>query len=391
MSKLIRVTTVPLALHTLLAGQMRYMKDQGFDVLMVSADGPQISEVIKSEGCEHRVIPMTRAITPFRDLISLWKLYRLFKKEKPDIVHSHTPKAGLLAMVAAKYARVPIRIHTIAGLRFMTTKGMKRKLLVKMEKFTCAAAHYVWPNSFSLRDYILENGLCKADKVSVIGKGSTNGIDLTKFNPQAIDADRLRQLKQKIQFDPAHFYFLFVGRLVKDKGIEELVAAFCQLHVLNNRIRLILVGALENDLDPIDPGTLKKISEHPAILQMGWDAKTEYYFVVANAFVFPSHREGFPNVLLQTGAMGCPVICSIIPGNVDVVDNEQTGLLFPVEDTAAIFDKMQQVLTDSDQTKQWANNLQIKVTNDFSQIFVHQKIKEQYDLYLLKTKNNFNK
>src|ERR1051326_7424589 len=159
MPKLVRLTTAPLSLKYLLPGQMRYMNENGFDVVMVSSDGPEREEVIRNEGCRHQIIPMTRKMTPFADLRSLWLMYRFFKKEKPDIVHSHTPKGGLIAMLAAKMAGIKIRIHTIAGLRFMTSKGVTRKILVSMEKLTAKAATNVWPNSFSLLEYIRTNKL----------------------------------------------------------------------------------------------------------------------------------------------------------------------------------------------------------------------------------------
>ena len=153
MPKLIRITTAPLSLNVLLKGQMRYMNENGFDVVMVSSDGNELELVKRNEGCRHHIIPMTRKMTPFTDLRCLWLMYRFFKKEKPDIVHSHTPKAGLISMLAARMAGVKIRIHTIAGLRFMTAKGMSRKILVAMEKLTARAAQHVWPNSFSLLEY----------------------------------------------------------------------------------------------------------------------------------------------------------------------------------------------------------------------------------------------
>ena len=162
--KLIRITTVPMALKVLLRGQMKYMREQGVEVLMVSADGPELEDVKNYEQCRHVLVHMTRAITPVQDLRSLWQLYRLFKKEKPDIVHSHTPKAGLLAMLAGRMAGVKIRIHTIAGLRFVTATGMSRKVMIAMEKLTGRMATQVWPNSQSLYDYVVDNKLVDPKK-----------------------------------------------------------------------------------------------------------------------------------------------------------------------------------------------------------------------------------
>jgi glycosyltransferase involved in cell wall biosynthesis len=340
MPKLIRVTTVPLALKALLTGQMRYMKEHGFDVLMVSSDGPELNDVIANEKCPHYIIPMTRAITPFKDLSSLWKLYRLFKREKPNIVHSHTPKAGLLSMLAAKMAGVPLRIHTVAGLRFMTTSGTKRKLLINMERLTCKFANHVWANSFSLQNYIQQNNLCAAAKLGVIGNGSTNGINLQRFNRSVLSNELMQEIKNKIKYDPQYFYFLFVGRLVKDKGIKELVEAFSKINKDHPATRLILVGSFENELDPVDPETFQIINEHPGIIQAGWDNRTEYYFSLANMLVFPSYREGFPNVVLQAGAMLCPVLCSRIEGNVDIVDDGINGIIFQPQNASELETKM---------------------------------------------------
>jgi glycosyltransferase involved in cell wall biosynthesis len=385
MPKLIRVTTVPLALRTLLAGQMKFMKENGWSVTMVSADGPERNDVINNEGCEHHIIPMTRAITPFRDIVSLWRLYKYFKKVKPDIVHSHTPKAGFLSMLAARFAHVPVRIHTIAGLRFMTTGGFKKKLLIAMEKLTYRSSHYVWVNSFSLKKYVEENKLCPVNKLTIIGNGSTNGIDLNRFNRESLKEEIVSDVKQKIRYDPSLFYFLFVGRLVKDKGIRELVEAFVKFYGDHPVSRLVLLGELESELDPIDKDTLNLLESHPAIIRAGWDQHVEYYFSLANVFVFPSHREGFPNVLLQAGAMGCPVICSEIPGNTDVIQNENTGSLFPVGISEAIQKLMQEAFLSKPKIAKMANNLEIKVRKEFSQIFVHREIEKQYQLYLKKT------
>src|SRR5450432_3492644 len=200
MPKLIRITTAPLSLKYLLFNQMRYMKENGFDVIMVSSEGKEWPDLLENEGCDYRIVHMTRKITPFRDLRSLWKLYRLFRKEKPDIVHSHTPKAGLLAMLAAKFAGIRIRVHTIAGLRFMTATGMKRRILVFMEKITGKAAKEVWPNSYSLLNYIREHRLVKEKKLEVIGHGSSNGVNLNRFTIAALKPEKLAEIKQLIGY-----------------------------------------------------------------------------------------------------------------------------------------------------------------------------------------------
>jgi glycosyltransferase involved in cell wall biosynthesis len=383
MAKLIRVTTIPLALNTLLRGQMKYMKENGLDVIMVSADGPEREAVIKREGCPHHIIPMTRAITPFADLRSLWKMYRYFKKEKPDIVHSHTPKAGLIGMMAARMAGVKTRIHTIAGLRFMTSAGMTRKILVRMEKLTAACATHVWPNSRSLKEYVLKNNLARPSKVEVIAEGSSNGIDLARFNESVVQPEKLEEIKGKIGYDPSLFYFVSVGRIVKDKGMEELSNAFARLYKENGKVRLLLLGDFEDEQDPVTPASREILMNHPGIFRMGWTADVPYYLHLANVLVHPSYREGFPNVLLQAGAMNCAVICSRITGNVDIVDDGETGLICEVKDENSLFEKMKFAVENVETLANLSSSLYKKVHEKFDQRVVHQALLKKYQEILV--------
>jgi glycosyltransferase involved in cell wall biosynthesis len=378
MAKLIRTTTAPLSLKYLLRNQMKYMKDSGFEVVMVSSEGKEKNDVINNEQCRYETIPMTRKMTPLADLKSLWLFYRFLKKEKPEIVHSHTPKAGLIAMLAAKLAGVPIRIHTVAGLRFMTAQGFTRKLLVSMEKLTMASATHVWPNSFSLKQYIQDNKLVRFSKLEVIGEGSSNGIDLRRFSAAALKEDELEKTKKLIGYDSRLFYLLSVGRIVKDKGIDELVHAFDEVYRTNDQLRLILVGAFEDELDPISDAARRLITEHPGIIQAGWNEQVEYFMHISHLLIHPSHREGFPNVLLQAGAMNCPIICSRIEGNIDIVTHEETGLIFDVKDQQQLTGMMKQAVESPLQMKEYADRLFNKVNDHYDQRVVHSRIEKRY-------------
>lgn len=378
MPKLIRITTAPISLNVLLPNQMRFMNEHGFDVVMVSSDGPELAKVIEREGCRHHIIPMTRRMSPLADLKCLWLLYRFFKKEKPDIVHSHTPKAGLLAMMAAKFAGVQLRVHTIAGLRFMTSTGFTRKVLVSMEKLTGKFATHVWPNSFSLLQYIKDNKLVASKKLEVLGLGSSNGINLERYSVAALKEERSAAIKKLLNYDPQLFYFLSVGRLVHDKGIDELVGAFDNIYKKNDKVRLVLVGAFEDEVDPVSPETKKILKTHPGIILAGWSDEVEYFMHFSFALVHPSHREGFPNVLLQAGAMNCPVICSIIEGNVDIIEHEKTGLLFEVSNQEALQQKMEWALANTGAVKQFADALKQKIEQHYDQKQFHQIIRSRY-------------
>ncbi len=378
MPKLIRITTAPLSLNVLLSGQMKYMNENGFEVVMVSSDGKELDIVKQHEGCRHHIVPMTRRMTPFGDLRCLWLLYRFFRKEQPDIVHSHTPKAGLLSMLAAKFAGVKIRIHTVAGLRFVTTKGMGRRVLIFMEKLTGKAATHVWPNSYSLEKYIRENKLVKPSKLEVIGRGSSNGVKLTRYAAAAIQEDKLQEIKKQVKYDPSLLYFLSVGRIVHDKGMDELLNAFVRIYNMNPNARLLLVGAFEDEVDPVSATARELIHTHPGVIMAGWSETVEYYMHFSYALVHPSHREGFPNVLLQAGAMRCPVICSRIDGNIDIVTHNKTGLIAEVKNEEALFQQMKYAIENPAIIKQFAATLRQQIEQYFDQPIVHSLLRKRY-------------
>jgi glycosyltransferase involved in cell wall biosynthesis len=381
MPKLIRITTVPISLKLLLAGQMKFMREQGWDVLMVSADGRELPQVIKAEGVRHEVIPFTRKITPFQDLKCLWQLYQLIKKEQPDIVHTHTPKAGLLGMIAAKFAGVKVRIHTLAGIPYMAAEGGKKSLLEKMEKLTYSYATHVWPNSNGLKGFVLENNLCPSGKLTVIGKGSSNGVDLDKFNRGVLKENHLVAATMRILPGEDDFIILSVGRLVKDKGIQELVNAFLSSKIVG-KSKLVLLGSFEQDLNPLDPETIKIITDHPRIVQIDWSDHVAHYLALADVLVHPSHREGFPNVLLEAGAMELPVICSDIIGNTDVITQQKTGLIFPVKNVEVLKEAMEFAYVKRDKMAELANNLFMEVCENYERTKLQNEIFAQYQLVL---------
>ncbi|PZV80245.1 glycosyltransferase involved in cell wall biosynthesis [Algoriphagus aquaeductus] len=381
MPKLIRITTVPLSLKLLLTGQMKFMKAQGWEVIMVSADGREISQVVKSEGVRHEVVPFTRMITPWNDLKCLWRLYQLFRSEKPDIVHTHTPKAGLLGMVAANLAGVKIRLHTLAGIPAMAAEGRKKGLLENVEKWTYANATEVWPNSQGLFKFVLKQGLTNELKLKLIGQGSSNGVDLTKFNRASLKENHLVAATMRIMPGEDDFIILAVGRLVKDKGIEELVSAFTNSKIVGMS-KLVLLGEFEQQLNPISQETIQTIREHPKIIQIDWTDHVPHYLALADVLVHASHREGFPNVLLEAGAMQVPVICSDIIGNTDLITQQKTGLIFPVKDAAVLREALEFAFVKRDKMAQYAENLYHYVLSNFERSRVHQEIFNNYQRLL---------
>ena len=378
-TKLVRITTVPLSLKILLKGQHRFMSEH-FDVIGVSSPGKELDEVKKDEEIDVIAIDMSRKITPIKDIKSLWSTYRFLRKEKPQIVHTHTPKAGIVGMLAAKMAGVPHRLHTVAGLPLMEVTGVKRQVLDLVEKLTYASATQVYPNSKGLSDYIIEHKYTNKYKLKVIGNGSSNGIDTSFFSPEQVSEDQKTLLKQQLKIKDTDFVFVFVGRLVGDKGINELIKAFSVLNKQENqqRSKLLLVGPLEQELDPLYPETLNEIENNPDIVSVGFQKDVRPYFAISDALVFPSYREGFPNVVMQAGAMELPSIVSDINGCNEIIVENENGVIVPVKDSESLREEMEKMILDRDYYQTLKKNARPMIEDRFEQSVIWNAILSEY-------------
>ncbi len=353
--KLIRITTIPLSLEKLLEGQLTYM-NQYYEVTAVSAEKERLEQYGRDNKVKTFWVEMTRAITPLKDIEAVLRLYRFFKREKPLIVHTHTPKAGIVGMLAAKLAGVPLRLHTVAGLPLLETTGTRRKVLDFVEKYTYSLATKVYPNSRGLKEIILEEAFTTQDKLKVLGKGSSNGIDTEYFNPQKYSESSKIALRNELEIPQKDLIFIFIGRLVSAKGLNELVRAFKKLQQENQDISLLLVGPYEEDLDPLKPETLADIKKHPKIFTTGFQSDVRPYFSIANVLAFPSYREGFPNVVMQAGAMGLPAVVSNINGCNEIVVEGKNGIIVPVKNEDKLFTAMKLFAENPDYSSRMAGN-----------------------------------
>lgn len=417
--------------------------NQFFEVTAVSSDEEKLEKVARKYGVKHYCVPMTRKISPFKDLTSLWRMYHFLKREKPEIVHSHTPKAGIIGMVAAYFAGVPCRFHTVAGLPLLEAKGAKRKLLNLVETLTYYFATNVYPNSFDLEKIILQAKYCSQNKLKVIGQGSSNGIDTSYFDKNKISDIDQKNLKKQLGIGPDDFIFIFVGRLVGDKGINELVSAFktlvevrsqskisstdtdnlkyknidhsgignnvpenghktgesfyvgqsiSGLHIryrlgkivyrtilrseklnisemqnnssnflanfsstlshnlltekVDPKIKLLLVGPLEQKLDPVLGMTLSEMQNNRNIICTDYVQDVRPYLAISECLILPSYREGLPGSVLQAGAMNLPCIVSNINGCNEIITDGFNGLIVPVKNENALGSAMVKILDD---------------------------------------------
>lgn len=384
-TKIIRTATVALSLDFLLKGQLAFLQQQ-YEVVAVSGNDEHLQTVANREQVRTVNIPMQRNISPIKDLVSLWRLYVLFKKEKPQIVHSITPKAGLLSMLAAKLAGVPVRMHTFTGLIFPTKKGFLQQLLIAMDRLLCAAATHIYPEGLGVKNDLLAYKITNKP-LQIIANGNVNGIDTCYFSKKQVLIEEQQTLKNKLGITETDFVFIFVGRLVGDKGINELVSAFLQLALssssfeqsaIKRKLKLLLVGPLESQLDPLQPDTLQAIVNNKNIISVGFQSEVRSYFAIADCLVFPSYREGFPNVVLQAGAMDLPSIVTDINGCNEIIIEGQNGLIIPVQNVKALQAAMQKMVLDVVLIEKLRSSARHIIVSRYEQQLVWEAITSEY-------------
>ncbi len=344
--------------------------------MTASADGPEIVDVLK-EGVSHVVIPFTRRITPLRDLMCLWIAVRLIQKFKPDIVHTHTPKAGLIGMLAAWLCGVKVRMHTVAGLPIMESRGVRRWLLSITEQITIFCATGIYPNGEGMRTFLVGHLGVSLQKVKVLGHGSSNGIDSEYFFRHVKIMDQARLLRTSHGISLEDIAFCFVGRVVHDKGITELVHAFVSLQEKQSSW-LFLVGPLEQELDPLRSDVMDIIRRHPRIIMPGFQADVRPWMLAADIFLFPSYREGFPNVVLQACALELPCVVTDIPGCNEIIQHEKNGLVVAPKDTAGLLEAMIRLLEAPLERLRFGQSARVFIKNNFEQQVIWNELLKEY-------------
>ena len=353
MKKLIIITTVPMSLATLVKGQAKYLSSY-FDVKLVTSFSEKNQEISKDEGVELKSIDMTRQITIIKDLKALIELYKYFKNQKPDIVYTFTPKAGLLGMMASFLSRVPVRIHNVVGMPLMEATGKKFILLKFIERLTYFFSTNLFCNSFGLKKFINEN-LTKED-VKVIAQGSINGVD-TEFFKNTKTLDEKELIRDKFKIDKKDFVITFVGRIVKDKGINELIEAFINLSKKYNNLKLLLVGDYEEHLNPIKNENKILIDSLDSIITVGFQSDIRDFLSITDLFVLPSYREGLPNSLIEAGSFGIPLLATNINGCNEIIDDCITGILVEKKSAKKLEEAIDKLLED----KELYNSIKLKV------------------------------
>jgi len=378
--RVLHVVTSPLTLH-MMRGQLRFLREQGFEVFIASAPGSSLEEIARDEGVTAISVPMVRSVSPWNDLCAFWRLWRLMRKLRPTLTNVGTPKAGLLGGLAAWLAGVPCRIYTLRGLRLETERGLKRRLLQFAEWLACRTAHRVVCVSESLRQLVVELGLVPREHTVVLGVGSSNGVDVSHFAPTLALARRAQALRRRLGVPRNAMVLGFVGRMTPDKGVPELLMAYMQVRRSFPRLYLLLIGSWDEE-DPLPADVRHIIETDPQILYLGVVADPTVHYTVMNLFVLPTHREGFPNVLLEAHAAGKAVVTTRATGAIDAVTDGVTGMLVPVGDVAALTDALARLLRDPDLAHRMGRAGRERVSGEFRAERVWAALAQEYDWLL---------
>ena len=360
--KIIRVTTVAdsICFYSDLIPALQ--KD--YEIVGVSSPGKELDE-LSEKGIRTIEVAMERRISVVSDIKSLWKMYKVLRKESPYIVHSITPKAGLITMIASWLCRVPVRIHTFTGLVWPTAKGIQRRILMATDWLTCACATHIIPEGEGVKADLLNHHIT-SKPIKVLGYGNVRGVDMEYFKPEPRNTEDV-------------FTFVFIGRIVKDKGINELVAAFKRVNEKHKHVRLVLVGPKEDDLDPILPETATEIHSNNAITEVGSQKDVRPFYQNADALVFPSYREGFPNVVLEAGAMGLPSIVTDINGSREIIVESKNGTIIPPHDEQALYEAMLNWVENPQEVASMAANARKMISERFEKSFVQKCMIDFYN------------
>lgn len=357
--------TVPLSAWTLLRGQLAYFAQQGFDVHLACTPGPALADVAAREGVTVHEVSMNRQTSPLRDVHSLFAMVSVMRQIRPDVVNAGTPKAGLVGMLAAWLTGVRARVYVLRGLRLETSRGTTRAILTLTEKLACRCAHSVVCVSHSLRDQAVEAGLVRREKTLVIGSGSSNGVEIARFEPDERMVEEVARLRTAHGLSSDSPTIGFIGRLTRDKGIVELATAFERLYAEDPSRRLLLVGETEGG-DPLPEFTRQVLLDHPGVVCTGFVSETAPYYQLMDALCLPSHREGFPNTPLEAAAAGRPTVTTDATGARDSVEDGATGLVVPCGDVEALTAALRHVLSDPAETRTMGSHARRRVAEEFT-------------------------
>lgn len=380
--RIAHVTSVPFFLVTQLKGQMTYLHACGMDVTMVTSQGDELRQLEPKTGLEHVVIEIRRRPAPWHDFMALLQMVRLFRAKRFQIVHSTTPKAGLLTAVASALARVPVRLHTFTGQPWVTMKGVLRWISRSSDRMICSLNTHVYADSPSQRRYLIDEGIVDAEHIDVIGAGSLAGVDVQRFSRNRFSsADRAR-IRRDLGISSQARIVAFIGRVTREKGIDELLEAVCILRREGQAVELLLIGPSDEVVETGRGGKGEKLGcvleEGAPVHRVGYTDAPEAYLSIADVLCLPSYREGFGTVVIEAAAMGVPAVGTAITGLSDAVVDEVTGLLVPPRNVSALAVALRRLITDDALRSRLSENARERCKAQFDAQVVNRQLAGEY-------------
>lgn len=377
--KLCRLATIVQTFQTLLREQLQAMAEAGFQVTLVCSPDPALRDIAEQWGFSYHAIPMARKPDPLHDLASLRQLVRVFKQQRFDLVHSSTPKAGLLTAMAGKLARTPVRIHTYTGQPWVEMNGAGREIVKRCDWLIGRLNTHCYADSHSQSDFLIQEGVIRSSRITVLGAGSIAGVDLGRFDPAKWGNETALATRRELGLDPQSVVVLFVGRVTKDKGVVELIKAFNSLGSRTDPpVDLVLVGPLEPDRDPLPQETLDEIKRNPRVHAVGFTREPEKYMAAADIFCLPSYREGFGSVVIEAAAMGTPSVATTVTGLVDAVVDGQTGLLVPAKQVEALEQALLRLIENPELRAEMGHFARTRAVRDFDARRINGLVVDEY-------------
>ena len=376
--KVCRVVTIPWIFATWLRRQIRVVRDSGIDLTLVASPGAELDRLARDHAFRCHPVPIRRGISPTHDLVALLRLVRFFAGERFDIVHTSTPKAGLLGAVAAKLARVPIRIHTYTGQPWVVLHGALRQTVRFGDRVIATLDTRCYADSMSQREFLVREGVVADAKLAVLGDGSIGGVDLKRFDAEVWRTQQGTATRAALGISDRARVIVFVGRVTCDKGIVELVSAFESLDRGGAGIDLVLVGPMEPERDPVPRRVVARIAANPRIHLVGFTDQPEKYLGIADVFCLPSYREGFGTAVIEAAAMGVPAVVTSIIGLVDAVVAGETGLFVPPRDDRALASALSVMLADAKTARRFGEAARRRVVRLFDAERVDSLVVDEY-------------
>lgn len=376
--RIARISTVPFFIVTQLNNQINELARSGAFVTIISSYGPEVAKLCLSNKISYKLIEIKRNISPINDFITLIKLWVFFVKNRTDVVHSTTPKAGLLTSIASFLAFVPIRLHTFTGQPWVELAGFKKLIARYCDLIIGLLNTHCYADSLSQKNFLINEGVISACNLSVMGSGSLAGVDLNRFNPYHFPISRRASVRRSLNIDSDSQIILFVGRVTEDKGIIELLTAFSLIKSEGSLAHLIMVGPLEIDINGLKDRILSKLVSQPDVHMIGYSDIPELYMSTADFLCLPSYREGFGTVVIEAAAMGIPTVGTSINGLVDAIVPDVTGILVNVKDVDSLKSGLERLLFDRKLCKKMGLNARRRVQKSFDASVMNKLLVAEY-------------